>query len=211
MVIYDQVLSERLLQFNDVCRCQLVIADDVGFAKALNRVLFGNINGVGVAYILDIVHERLPLYILTCAHIEQRLVPNPQRFEGLEEDKITWYSNVIACKPLEGLGLEEDKITWYSNQRSRPQSQCGLEENKIAWHSNQHSPQLVNRVGLAEDKITWFSNLTDGQSMPTPGLEGEEITGFSSLYHAPKFLVRDLKGNSITEFPNAPDWQAAGR
>ena len=29
MVIYDQVLSERLLQFNDVCRCQLVIADDV--------------------------------------------------------------------------------------------------------------------------------------------------------------------------------------
>lgn len=46
MVIYDQVLSERLLQFNDVCRCQLVIADDVGFAKALNRVLFGNINGV---------------------------------------------------------------------------------------------------------------------------------------------------------------------
>ena len=93
MVIYDQVLSERLLQFNDVCRCQLVIADDVGFAKALNRVLFCNINGVGVADIVEIVHERLPLYMLTCAHIEQRLVPNPQRFEGLEKDKITWYSN----------------------------------------------------------------------------------------------------------------------
>ena len=93
MVIYDQVLSERLLQFNDVCRCQLVIADDVGFAKALNRVLFCNINGVGVADVVEIVHERLPLYMLTCAHIEQRLVPNPQRFEGLEKDKITWYSN----------------------------------------------------------------------------------------------------------------------
>ena len=35
------------------------------------------------------------------------------------------------------LGLEEDKITWYSNvQRSRPQSRCGLEEDKIAWYSN---------------------------------------------------------------------------
>ena len=34
---------------------------------------------------------------------------------SLEEDEITWYSNVIACKPLEGLGLEENEITWYSN------------------------------------------------------------------------------------------------
>ena len=102
MVIYDQVLSERLLQFNDVCRCQLVIADDVGFAKALNRVLFCNINGVGVADVVEIVHEWLPLYMLTCAHIEQRLMPNPQRFEGLEEDKITWYSNrysaIFECR-----------------------------------------------------------------------------------------------------------------
>ena len=102
MVIYDQVLSERLLQFNDVCRCQLVIADDVGFAEALNRVLFGNINGVCVADVVEIVHEWLPLYMLTCAHIEQRLVPNPQRFEGLEEDKITWYSNrysaIFECR-----------------------------------------------------------------------------------------------------------------
>ena len=55
MVIYDQVLSERLLQFNDVCRCQLVIADDVGFAKALDRVLFGDINGVCVSDVVEIV------------------------------------------------------------------------------------------------------------------------------------------------------------
>ena len=115
MVIYDQVLSERLLQFNDVCRCQLVIADDVGFAEALNRVLFGNINGVCVADVVEIVHERLPLYMLTCAHIEQRLVPNPQRFEGLEEDKITWYPNLLLLGCYPTLGLEEDKITWFSN------------------------------------------------------------------------------------------------
>ena len=64
---------------------------------------------------------------------------NSQRFEGLEEDEITWHSNVvIGCQK----GL------------------AGLEEDEITWHSNQHSPQLVNRVGLAEDKITWYSNWT---------------------------------------------------
>ena len=40
---------------------------------------------------------------------------NPPRFEGLAEDKITWYSN----DSLHGLqsiaGLEEDEVTWYSN------------------------------------------------------------------------------------------------
>ena len=57
---------------------------------------------------------------------------NSQRFEGLEEDEITWHSNVvIGCQK----GL------------------AGLEEDEITWHSNQHSPQLVNRVGLAEDKL----------------------------------------------------------
>lgn len=60
MVIDDQVLSERLLQFDDVCRCQLVIADDVGFAEALDRVLFGNINGVCVADVVEIVRINHP-------------------------------------------------------------------------------------------------------------------------------------------------------
>ena len=56
---------------------------------------------------------------------------------GLEEDKITWYSNTGSIHHQKVLGLEEDKITWYSNvQRSRPQSRCGLEEDKIAWYSN---------------------------------------------------------------------------
>ena len=40
---------------------------------------------------------------------------NPQRFEGLEEDKITWYSNEYGVVYLDEQGLEEDEITWYSN------------------------------------------------------------------------------------------------
>lgn len=60
MVIDNQVLSERLLQFDDIRRCQLVIADDVGFAEALNRVLFGDINGVCVADVVEIVRINHP-------------------------------------------------------------------------------------------------------------------------------------------------------
>ena len=40
---------------------------------------------------------------------------NPQRFEGLEEDEITWYSNEYGVVYLDEQGLEEDEITWYSN------------------------------------------------------------------------------------------------
>ena len=43
---------------------------------------------------------------------------NPQRFEGLEEDKITWYSNVKCALMQQKSGLEEDEITWYSNIKS---------------------------------------------------------------------------------------------
>ena len=39
---------------------------------------------------------------------------NPQRFEGLEEDKITWHSNSRAWL-VTYAGLEEDEIAWYSN------------------------------------------------------------------------------------------------
>ena len=58
---------------------------------------------------------------------------NSQRFEGLEEDELTWHSNQHSSQLVNRVGLAEDKITWYSNQ---------------------HCLQLVNRVGLAEDKIT---------------------------------------------------------
>ena len=40
---------------------------------------------------------------------------NPQRFEGLEEDEITWYSNTLQEIKRPYPGLEEDEITWYSN------------------------------------------------------------------------------------------------
>ena len=40
---------------------------------------------------------------------------NPQRFEGLEEDEITWYSNQHSSQLVNRVGLAEDKITWYSN------------------------------------------------------------------------------------------------
>ena len=58
---------------------------------------------------------------------------NPQRFEGLEEDEITWYSNKqCAHTPLKR-GLEEDEITWYSNTpRLDRWPTDGLEEDKIA-------------------------------------------------------------------------------
>ena len=112
--------------------------------------------------------------MLTCAHIEQRLVSNPQHFEVLEEDKITWYSNYQGRGSKRLGGLEEDKITWHSNYYHTKTSslhgleekeiavtqtlenhECaGLEEDKIAGFSNQHFLQLVNRVDLAEDKIT---------------------------------------------------------
>ena len=48
------------LQIDDVCRHQLVITDDVGFAEALDRVLFGDINGVCVADVVEIVRINHP-------------------------------------------------------------------------------------------------------------------------------------------------------
>ena len=40
---------------------------------------------------------------------------NSQRFEGLEEDEITWHSNQHSPQLVNRVGLAEDKITWYSN------------------------------------------------------------------------------------------------
>lgn len=59
---------------------------------------------------------------------------NPQRFEGLEEDKITWHSNSRAWL-VTYAGLEEDEIAWYSNIRQLA-NQTGLEGCEITWHSN---------------------------------------------------------------------------
>lgn len=57
-------------------------------------------------------------------------------------------------------GLEEDKITWYSNEQERLSPQNGsLEEDEITWYQTcwiVDAPQN----GLKEDKITWYSNST---------------------------------------------------
>ena len=45
----------------------------------------------------------------------EKIISNIQRFEGLEEGKITWYSNVDMELLYGKAGLEEDKITWCSN------------------------------------------------------------------------------------------------
>ena len=104
---------------------------------------------------------------------------NPQRFEGLEEDEITWFSNSMSSHVTCSAGLEEDEITW---------------------HSNQHSPQLVNRVGLAEDKITWYSNIR--QLANQTGLEGGEITWFSNNSVPFICYTLDLEGCEIAGCSN---------
>ena len=85
---------------------------------------------------------------------------DPQRFEGLEEDKITWYSNAQKYTGNNEFGLEEGKITWYSNVKcALMQQKSGLEEDEITWFSN---PQRCCRQpcrGLEEDEITWYSNI----------------------------------------------------
>lgn len=44
----------------------------------------------------------------------EKIISNIQRFEGLEEGKITWCSNYEAGRAILALGLEE-KITWCSS------------------------------------------------------------------------------------------------
>lgn len=74
-------------------------------------------------------------------------VLTPKRFEGLEEDEITGYSNGQCCFVLFCVGLEEDKITWFSNaQKYTGNNEFGLEEGKITWYSNEQeclSPQMA--------------------------------------------------------------------
>ena len=45
----------------------------------------------------------------------EKIISNIQRFEGLEEGKITWCSNGLVCPFFIQKGLEEGKITWCSN------------------------------------------------------------------------------------------------
>ena len=157
-----------------------MIADDVGFAKALNRVLFGNINGVGIADVVEIVHEWLPLYMLTCAHIEQRLMPNPQRFEGLEED-ITWYSNRGVPLQAGVFGLEEDRL---------------------------HGTQPPGKGGRTYVS-GWKEVKLQGAQLPLRDESSQSSFESGSNYRVLKLDVRCaglanwFEGNRITEFSNA--------
>ena len=91
---------------------------------------------------------------------------NPQRFEGLEEDEITWYQTCwIVDAPQNG--LKEDKITWYSNTIIETSTIIrGLEEDKITWYSNSKKCSECCTVGLADVKLhgaqTGFLRRADG-------------------------------------------------
>ena len=81
---------------------------------------------------------------------------NPQRFEGLEEDEITWYSNAKSRYALIQIGLEEDKITWHSNYYHTKTSPLhGLEEKEIAVTQTLENHECA---GLGKDEITWYLN-----------------------------------------------------
>ena len=108
---------------------------------------------------------------------------NPQRFEGLEEDEITWYSNHFSTRNHAELGLEEDKITWYSNTIIETSTIIrGLEEDKITWYSNSKKCSECCTVGLADVKLhgaqTGFLRCAD----EFPAWKGE-LHGTQTMLH----------------------------
>ena len=78
----------------------------------------------------------------------------PRRFEGLEEDKIAWYSNRGTTRLQHFEGLEEGKITWYSNSCCYRSTRFG--EEKATWYSNPVWQTIV--MVCKKGKIAWFSN-----------------------------------------------------
>ena len=70
---------------------------------------------------------------------------NSQRFEGLEEDEITWYSNTQKYTGNNEFGLKEGKITWYSNASFlHKAAYLGLEGSKL--QGAQTSPKSLSVV-----------------------------------------------------------------
>ena len=55
-------------------------------------------------------------------------------------------------------GLEEDKITWYSNIRQLA-NQTGLEGCEIAWFSNNSVPFICYTLDLEGCEIAGYSNI----------------------------------------------------
>ena len=64
-------------------------------------------------------------------------MPNPPRFEGLAEDKITWHSNSKMPHLIGPTVWEAEEITGFSNIMpfSYPRL-IVLEAEEIAWRSN---------------------------------------------------------------------------
>ena len=132
---------------------------------------------------------------------------SPQHFDGLKEDKITWYSNAPQKRRYTWRGLEEDEITWYSNSfQNQREIVKGLEEDKITWFSNQKRCSECCTVGLADvklhgaqtnksaylrkmavqKKMKLHGTQTDECRDGARGLETEEIAGFSNIEKEPQ-------------------------
>ena len=76
---------------------------------------------------------------------------------ALEVEEITGFSNTITGRLIWEMGLEEDKITWYSNIRQLA-NQTGLEGCEIAWFSNNSVPFICYTLDLEGCEIAGCSN-----------------------------------------------------
>lgn len=152
-------------------------------------------------------------------------MPNPQHFEVLEEDKITWYSNLISYLINLLDVLEEDKITWCSNfSTSKALVILGLEEDKIAGFSNNASIRSKQSNALEAKELqgtqtavceavrailVWKGIELQGAQIPLRDESSQPSFESGSNYRVLKLDVRCaglanwFEGNRITEFSNA--------
>ena len=94
---------------------------------------------------------------------------------GLEEDKITWYSNNSVPFICYTLDLEGCEIAGFSNLLLR------CKDKEIAGHSNIYWLIVTAAKGLAEDKITWFSNTDVAGVAQSSALEKSKLHGTQTL------------------------------
>ena len=89
-------------------------------------------------------------------------------------------------------GLEEDKITWYSNYQGRGSKRLGgLEEDKITWYSNNSVPFICYTLDLEGCEIAGFSNLL-------LRCKDKEIAGHSNIYWLIVTAAKGLAEDKIT-------------
>lgn len=86
-------------------------------------------------------------------------------------------------------GLAEDKITWYSNEEQQTCGSLGLAEDKITWHSNSKMPRLIGPTVWEAEEITGFSNIMPFSYPRLIVLEAKEITRYSNLKTVPSPLM----------------------